>query len=182
MINRLERKIYADCWRSQRRLLRNSAYEQEKEARKDHRIIEILLALFFFCLLFIFWPSKAHAEDINMVAIAQIESGNDSMAENDSSGARGLCQLMPSVLEDFNEHFNKNYTPAQLFDGQINLMIADWYMNHRIPSMLKHFKIPDNIENRLIAYNFGIGNLKKHRPLPEETKSYIVKYENLTSK
>jgi hypothetical protein len=54
-------------------------------------------------------------------------------------------------------------------------------MNTRIPQMLKAYKIPDTIDNRLWAYNAGIGNVKKGR-LPKETRNYIRKYHKLENR
>ena len=45
--------------------------------------------------------------------------------------------------------------------------------------LLKYYKMPVSIENILIAYNFGIGNLVKGKELPKETRDYLVKYERL---
>jgi len=60
-------------------------------------------------------------------------------------------------------------------------------MNTNIPRMLSYFNIPDTIETRLAAYNWGIGNLKKSYAkhgndwinyAPQETQNYISKYTN----
>ena len=47
------------------------------------------------------------------------------------------------------------------------------------------YDIPDTIENRLICYNWGIGNLRKKvrnrsNYLPKETINYIKKYKSQT--
>jgi hypothetical protein len=47
-------------------------------------------------------------------------------------------------------------------------------MNKRIPQMLKALKIEDTTRNRLIAYNWGVGNIGKK--LPKETEDYLKKY------
>jgi hypothetical protein len=57
-------------------------------------------------------------------------------------------------------------------------------MNTRIPQMLKAYKIPDTIDNRLISYNAGIKVCKdyhrgKIKRLPRETVNYITKYHKL---
>ena len=64
--------------------------------------------------------------------------------------------------------------------------VADFYLNKRIPEMLNSYNIPDNIETRIGAYDWGIEYLKKvwekygeqwlvHSPT--ETQEYIEKYK-----
>jgi hypothetical protein len=65
-----------------------------------------------------------------------------------------------------------------MFDPIKAKIVANWYMNKRIPQMLKHYKRKDTIENRLWCYNAGIGMLLKGIK-PKETKEYINKYKAL---
>jgi len=119
--------------------------------------------------------------DINMKIIESIESGGNPNAINKKSGAMGLFQIMPNgALAEWN-NFNpkEQYSDRDLFNPEVSTKIASWYMNKRIPSMLKTYKIPDTIDNRLIAYNFGIGNLKSGKPLPSETINYLKKYKGI---
>ena len=67
--------------------------------------------------------------------------------------------------------------------------IADYYLNTRIPRILHHYGIPDTVEARLAAYNWGIGNLRNaFRKYGEdwinhtnsETSGYITKYDTAT--
>jgi hypothetical protein len=64
--------------------------------------------------------------------------------------------------------------------------VASYYFNKKIPSMLREESIPDTLETRLAAYNWGIGHLsdsyKKYKDkwikkAPSETKNYITKYK-----
>ena len=75
----------------------------------------------------------------------------------------------------------KTYELADLYNPKINVEIGTWYINKRIPQMIKAYGLEDTIEYRLIAYNWGIGNLLKHlkKPLPKETRDYIRKYRRL---
>jgi soluble lytic murein transglycosylase-like protein len=120
------------------------------------------------------------AEEINMDAIIQIESSGNALAYNKKEGAVGLCQVRKPVLTEFNNKFHRNYDMKDLLVDQVNVMVADWYMNTRIPALLNHYHIKDTVENRLWAYNAGVGNVIKKR-MPETTKSYIVKYERITN-
>lgn len=122
---------------------------------------------------------------IDMLKIRQIESSNDPSAVNPRTGAIGFYQIMPKgkrgALDEWNQfHPKQTYQDKDLYEPNINYNIANWYMNKRIPQMLKHYKIPDTLENRLASYNFGIGNVKSGKELPTETTNYIRKYLNET--
>lgn len=119
----------------------------------------------------------AHAQEINIAHIAAIESHNNPHAYNKHSHAIGLCQITETVLIDYNEHFGTNWKLLDLYNMDLNMMVASWYLNDRIPAMLKYYKIANSVRNRLIAYNYGIGHLKHGDQLPKETIDYILKYE-----
>lgn len=116
---------------------------------------------------------------IDMDIIKSIESGGNPYAIS-SVGARGLYQIMPITLREFNNFNETSYTVDDLFNSEINSNIANWYMFERIPQMLRHFKKPVTLRNILWAYNAGIGNVVKDR-MPDQTKNYIQKYERLSN-
>lgn len=126
---------------------------------------------------------------IDYNAIEEIESSGNPKAHNRKSGARGLRQITPVVLEEWNAfHPKEQYNLDGLFNEEINRKIGNWYLDKKIPRYLKDFGLKDSIENRLAAYNWGIGNLRKisdarenFDKLPKETRDYITKYERLTS-
>lgn len=122
--------------------------------------------------------SAQSSNDIDMSIISTIESSNNPKAHNNNSGATGLCQITQPALSEFNHHFHKNYSLISMYDENRNLLVADWYMNNRIPAMLKYYGIEDSIENRLWAYNAGIGNVVRNI-MPMETKNYINKYKRM---
>jgi hypothetical protein len=115
------------------------------------------------------------SEPIDMNRIYQIESSNNPKAYNKKSKAVGLGQITPIVLKEWN-NFNKKdkLTTSDLYDSETNKKVSSWYMNKRIPQMLKALKIEDTTRNRLIAYNWGVGNIGKK--LPKETEDYLKKY------
>lgn len=126
--------------------------------------------------------------NIDYNAIEQIESAGNPKAYNKNSGARGLRQITPIVLEEWNQfHLNEKYNLDDLFDSEANRKIGNWYIYERIPFFLRHYSLEDSIENRLAAYNWGIGNLRKFgnvrennlNKLPDETRKYIEKYRKL---
>ena len=114
---------------------------------------------------------------VNMRSIASIESSGNSRAYNAKSGARGLYQITPICLKDYLQYHNESITLDNLFEVSVNEKVAQWYMNIRIPQLLRHYGYTDSVENRLIAYNCGISCIGKK--LPAETRDYVKKYFNL---
>jgi len=126
-------------------------------------------------------PAKVSSPHPYLPAIARIESSNNPFAHNKKDDSRGLYQITPICLKEYNNfHATKRYTMQDLWDVEINTRIATWYLNKRIPQMLNHYKIKDTIENRLIAYNAGISYLINKKPIPKITRLYIAKYRRLT--
>lgn len=115
---------------------------------------------------------------VDLNKIFQMESSGNHKAYNASKQARGLGQITPIVLKEWNNmNPTATYGPNDLFDAPTNARISGWYMNQRIPQMLKAYKLDDTVENRLAAYNAGIGTVKGGGPLPAETVNYIQKYK-----
>jgi soluble lytic murein transglycosylase-like protein len=124
--------------------------------------------------------------EINIPVIIQIESSGNPYAIS-KDGCIGLMQISQSVIDEFNERYSKQeyyYVKGELFDYCNNVKIGSWYIQQRIPQMLNRIGIPDTVDNRIIAYNWGIGNLYKYfkgeKHLPRETLNYIKKYHQLT--
>jgi len=117
---------------------------------------------------------------VNLETIKQIESSGNPRAYNKTSHARGLYQITPIVLKDYNIYNKPRYNPADLFTPAVNLKIAGWYLNVRIPQMLRYYNKPICINNILIAYNAGINYVVKGKKLPAETINYINNYHERT--
>uniref|UniRef100_A0A6M3KZV7 Putative transglycosylase n=2 Tax=viral metagenome TaxID=1070528 RepID=A0A6M3KZV7_9ZZZZ len=144
-----------------------------------------LLAIITVIIVMTCCASIVWADDIvDMNAIKIIESSGDPKAYNAISKARGLYQITPICLQEWNiNHLREQYNFEDLFNAGINSKIADWYLNYKIPKYLKFYKIEDTTENRIIAYNWGVNNLRKYKMgrtkiLPKETINYISKYKN----
>lgn len=142
-------------------------------------ILTLLLSLFVL-------TKPARAEEVDISIIIQIESGGNPNAYNKHSGAIGLMQITPICLKEYNQRYSSKeiwVRPEEIYDYCYNTKIGSWYINKRIPELLCHYRLPDTIDNRLIAYNFGIGNLIKYkqgkRKLPQETINYLRKYHKL---
>lgn len=145
------------------------------------KLIKMRRALTF--LLLVHAIGFARADEVDMVAIMNIESKGKPNAHNKSEDARGLFQIRPCVLQEYNQYNNTRILPDDLFDPVINAVIGRWYMNRRIKQMHEHFKIPDTTRNRIISYNAGIKRTLDHvrhgKPLPKITFNYIKKYERM---
>lgn len=117
-------------------------------------------------------------ERVDMDAVMRIESSGNPKAFNERSKAIGLFQITPIVMQEYNErNWDDDINAQDLYDPDINRMVATWYMNVRIPQMLNYYKVPDTVTNRLISYNAGIRYAVEGRQLPEETMGYLQKYE-----
>lgn len=126
----------------------------------------------------------ANAQDVNMQIIRKIESNGNNKAIS-RCRAIGAYQIMPCVLQEYNDCHKDNWagqnhrlTQLDLFYYDTNFAIAYWYINKRIPQMLKWYGKPITIDNILWAYNSGIGNFIKNIK-PKETINYIKKYHKL---
>lgn len=112
---------------------------------------------------------------INLERIAWIESRHNANAYNKSSGATGMYQITEGALTDFCRLTGVYYQLNDMYDPQKGARVAEWYLNERIPQLLRHYKLPDTTESRLVAYNAGILACLKGR-MPKETRDYINKY------
>ena len=126
----------------------------------------------------------AEAFDIDMKVIAEIESGTKADAYNSDSGATGMYQITQICLAEYNNlSGGVKFTMADMYVEGHCWRVADWYMNERIPQLLYHYSFDDTIDNRIKAYNWGIGNMRRFKGgvIPKETRKYIIKYKNLSN-
>ena len=138
---------------------------------KRIRLALIFMLIFGSC-------SNAYAGYIEIGRIVRIESKGNPLAYNRRSQARGLCQVTPICLKEYNNfHPKEKYTLDDLWNADINKKIAVWYLEVRIPQMLRHFGCEVNVRNIIICYNAGISYVVKHKALKAETANYIIKYE-----
>jgi len=111
---------------------------------------------------------------INLKTIKQIESNGNPEAIG-SSGERGLYQIMPITLKEYNDYHQRDFSAKELFNPNVNYKIAEWYIEKRIPEMLEYYNKRVTVKNILWAYNAGIGRVVDGI-MPETTKDYISKY------
>lgn len=140
-------------------------------------VVVLLIACLMGCA-----PIPCPAEEVNINIVIQIESNGNPNAYNKKSGAIGLMQITPIVLEEYNKRkcHPKLYhiLTEDLYLPEVNSRVGSWYLNTRIPQMLKTYEISDTIDNRLWAYNAGIGRVKQGIK-PRETRRYIERYHKL---
>ena len=156
----------------------NTPLVATKEQWHGSVIVTICFILGLIILLLCGCRDYAWAE-IDLRIIAQIESSNNPNAYNKGSGAVGLYQITAICLEDYNQTHRHQFQLNEMFDAVKAEVVARWYLKQRIPALLRHYHIEDTLENRLWAYNAGIGRVVKGI-MPEETKNYIIKYERLS--
>lgn len=121
--------------------------------------------------------------DLDIEQIRLIESSNCDSAVS-GEGAIGNMQIMPVTLHEWNRfHPEEQYTEDDLFKRKVNLKIGKWMLAKQIPMYLAKDTIPNKLCNKLIIYNWGIGNFLKwyrkgenYSALPEETRNYLLKY------
>lgn len=173
---------------NQRNKLNQGPQKSEHPGRKASSSFTAIAAIIALSCCALVWSVPAHADVVNPIGtersfinleiIKQIESSGNPRAYNNSSGARGLYQITDICRRDYNKMTGEQITPDQLFDAQVNERIAAWYINKRIPQMLRHYGKPVTIKNVLTAYNAGISCVVRGKPLPQETVEYIRKYKN----
>ena len=180
----LDRNLSADILKVRRA---HDSNIREIEKRTEYSAFMVAVCLLGALLLMVVFCRVSHAEDINLDIISVIESSGNNMAYNFKSGATGQYQITETALKDYNKHARENGLTVMemswMYEPKYAYMVANWYLNEHIPDLLWDYGIPDTITSRLIAYNWGIGNLRKWfkrgchwNRLPLETRNYIKKY------
>ncbi len=191
-----DRKLTADC----RRIGRLSDRKNDKIEKniQFHASMLFIIICIWAILIILFAQNKAHAEDINLDVIADIESAGNPLAYNRESQATGMYQITDAVIQtyliDRKKLLDKEnaiedtrmpmiFALSDMYEPKYAFIVANWLLNTKIPSWLNYYHIPDNRISRLIAYNWGIGHLRKWfnrgshwNQLPRETRNYIKKY------
>ncbi len=132
--------------------------------------------------------AEVAAPEINMGAIIQIESSGNPRAVS-PAGCRGLCQIAEGTWVECCKWLGVSWTWSEdSFDPGCNRVVGNYYINCRVPAMLAHYGIDDNVTTRIGAYNAGIGRLRnlwhEHGSdwldfAPKETRNYVAKYKSI---
>jgi len=115
----------------------------------------------------------ASAFNVNLDALAMVESGGNPKAIGDNGLALGEFQLHKEAVLDANRFLKAKFKHKDALEPRSARIIADAYINGVLPAYLKRMKIPDTLETRLSAYNQGIGFVKRG----VVATSYIKKYK-----
>lgn len=149
-----------------------------KNVNMLRRVNLIKRIIFLALVMLILSICSAYADQVNLDHIARIESNFNARAYNRHSGARGMYQVTLVCLDDYNQFHKAKISKNELFLAARCREVADWYLNMRIPQLLRKYGKEVNISNQLWAYNAGIGRVVKGIK-PVETKRYIKKYYKL---
>lgn len=87
-----------------------------------------------------------------MERIAYIESRFDPTAEG-SHNEKGMFQVTPPVLADYNNAKGTNWTSNDLFDVWISSEVAGWLLSNNL------IYYNGDVEKTVRAYNTGRGNI-----------------------
>lgn len=130
-------------------------------------VIVAVFAVFGFALC-------CHAEEINMQALATIESSNGLHQDSflGSKYGRGLYQVSEVLLSDYNRLNGCNIRPQDLYDDAVNEIVADWALYNYIPKQLTHYGCEVTEKAVLQAYNLG----PKAYANGKRNLNYLAKY------
>jgi hypothetical protein len=156
--------------------------EVRKEGFDNGFICGFLVCVILLIVFFSIYAGTCHASQvpepvIDLHRIMMIESSGNPLAHNKRDDSRGLFQITPICLKEYNNfHPKSKYSMNDLWDPDVSRRIADWYLNVRIPKMIEYYGKPVTVRNIIIAYNAGISYVAKNKPLPRITESYLRKY------
>lgn len=118
-------------------------------------------------------------------AIMQLESsgGTNKAADTPNSyGALGDYQITPSFYKDVQkmnpDQFEDIPFQKAATDPNISREVVDHGLD-MIAKQLKSMKVDPNLDNVILAYHSGIGNVKKGNIGPQG-KKYLEDFKNLT--
>lgn len=107
------------------------------------------------------------------------ESGFDSNAGS-GAGARGLFQIMPSLLIDYNNAHGTNYTVDDLYNDEINTSIRDWKMGLNLSSAwATKNAAPDSVVYAKALGGYNMGNTDFIKGLEEAKKAGVDIYNSM---
>ena len=114
-----------------------------------------------FLLLTIINNSKANIIDDLLPIISAAESTDrDWIVSKD--GGYGRYQITAPVLADYNINNKTNYILMDMLSRQESELVVRWYLNWLNNYLTKHGYKDDNLRI-VVAYNWGIGNLRKKK-------------------
>ena len=115
--------------------------------------------------------SKGQKPDANLIkTIMLIETG--MKPKKNKLGYEGFPQTKPEFINAINKRYKQNFTMADMYDPYKSAQFIHYYM--RAMNRSQYVK---NVNDLIIAYNWGMGNLGKYKrgekKLPSQSKDYI---------
>lgn len=132
---------------------------------------------FLISLILLLICNNVYSAQVDYKKIIWLESRGNPLAKSNYN-ARGLMQITPIVLKEYNSFHSTDYHIKKLYEPIFNVKVGRWYLEKRIPQMLRYYKKPVSIRNILICYNAGISYVVSGKNIPSETKAYIQNYNN----
>jgi soluble lytic murein transglycosylase-like protein len=105
------------------------------------------------------------SSEVILAIICQESSGNPE-AQNPSDPSKGLMQLTPGALSDFNKATGKDYSFDDMFIPYKNIETGTWYYATRL-------KKTQDQHTALAAYNAGLGNIPAGLAYAASVESYL---------
>ena len=98
----------------------------------------------------------------NRQAYAESGFASDKTSRAD---ARGMFQIVPAVLDDYNRAHGTSYDASQLYNDTINTDVRNWYFQDNLmnrPWINKEGQSDSmRVAKALVAYNYGPANTLK---------------------
>jgi soluble lytic murein transglycosylase-like protein len=101
-----------------------------------------------------------------LAIICQESSGNPDSV-NPADPSRGLMQITPGALQDFNKATNRAYTFQDMFVPWMNVEVGTWYYATR-------YQRTSDRKKAFAAYNAGLGNIPAGMSYAEKVEKYLV--------
>lgn len=140
-----------------------------------------------FLMVFLMIGATSGYAEMNLDALAMIESSNRPSAFNPKTKATGIFQITPIALKDFNSEVGSSLRLKDMYIEEKNAHVAIWTLEERIPQFIKAYNLKDDLLTRIAIWNWGIDHtIKWHRAgaefkkLPKETRDFYKKYKMIT--
>ena len=102
---------------------------------------------------------------ITLAMICQ-ESGGNPDSVNPADPSRGLMQLTPGALADFNKALSRSYSFDDMFIPYKNIEVGTWYYATRLSKTGDTYKA-------IAAYNAGLGNIPAGYAHADKVTKYL---------
>jgi hypothetical protein len=114
---------------------------------------------------------KGESPNANFIkTIMLIETGMKPV--KNTKGYEGFPQTKIHIIKSVNNKNGTNFTLKDMYDAKKSAQFIHYYTKG-----LKEYELVKNDKDLIIAYNWGIGNLKKYKEgtkeLPKQSKDYI---------